>query len=64
MVVTAPEWPLKIFRHPPVSKDQERAVESADPEISDASGLNFLGLAPGLGFNFFPRAGRTRAYNF
>ena len=31
---------------------------------SDVSGLNFLGLGPGSGFNFFLRAGRARAYNF
>ena len=28
---------------------------------SDVSGLNFLGLGPGSGLNFFPRAGRARA---
>ena len=31
IVVTAPPWPLNILRHPPVSKDQDLAVESAEP---------------------------------
>lgn len=39
IVVTAPEWPLKIFKHPPVSKDQDLAVESADPEIKISPGF-------------------------
>ena len=39
IVVTAPEWPLNIFKQPPVSKDQDLAVESADPEIKTSPGL-------------------------
>ena len=39
IVVTAPAWPLNIFKHDPVSKDQDLAVESAEPEIRTSPGL-------------------------